>query len=290
MSTCRDLDRYLDGQIAGNERHRFEEHAAACSACQAWIGQWRALEGKLREGGPDPCSRTGRPTMAQRTRLIDRASGRYSRGHGIRDRWILDFTLVVATVAPLIAVFGPWSIGGRDGEGRDPTTQSSAPISAGAIRVLTTTEAMAATIMSSPELQLEIERLAVEMELIELEKLRAQNDLETSKWQAETARIQAVNETMRAEAGADDKWQRRWRPFCGFVTGTTWGIIGISFAILAVAIAFGIGDVKPAALTDFGTAMAELSVFFGIMGAILGVSAWTRGVEKKERIKARNGS
>ena len=151
-------------------------------------------------------------------------------------------------------------------------------------------EAMAQTIMGSPELQIEIERLAIERERIELEKLKAVNELETSKWEAETARMMSVNETMRTEAGSDKWWQSGWRPFCGFVTGTTWGIIGISFAILAVAIAFGIGDVKPAALTDFGTAMAELSVFFGIMGAILGVSAWTRGVEKKERIKARNGS
>ncbi|RKX64805.1 MAG: hypothetical protein DRP42_05830, partial [Tenericutes bacterium] len=68
-------------------------------------------------------------------------------------------------------------------------------------------EGMAKTIMGSPELQLQLETLAIQRERIELEKLKAENDLEASKWKAETARIETVNETMRAEAGADDKWQ-----------------------------------------------------------------------------------
>ena len=148
-------------------------------------------------------------------------------------------------------------------------------------------EAMAAQIMGSPELQIKMEALAIERERIELDRLRAENNLETSKWQAETARIEAVNETMRAEAGADDKWQKRWRPYWGFVSATAWGIIALSYAILVACIAFSVKGVDASALNAVGNSLAEMTVFFGIAGAILGVSAWKRGDEKIERIKAR---
>ena len=55
-------------------------------------------------------------------------------------------------------------------------------------------------------------------------------------------------------------------------------------------IAFGVKGVEASALTAVGAALADMTVFFGIAGAILGVAAWTRGGEKIERIKARNGS
>jgi hypothetical protein len=148
-------------------------------------------------------------------------------------------------------------------------------------------EAMAATIMGSPELQLEIEKLAIERERIELEKLEAENDLERSKWEAETARMETVNATMRAEAGADDKWQRRWRPYWGFVSATAWGLIALSYSILVACIAFSVKGVEAAALTTVGSSLADMTVFLGVAAAILGVSAWKRGDEKIARIKAR---
>ena len=148
-------------------------------------------------------------------------------------------------------------------------------------------EAMAAQILGSPELQLKMEALAIERERIDLERLQAENDLETSKWEAETARVMAVNETMRAEAGADDKWQKRWRPYWGFVSATAWGIIALSYAVLVACIAFSVKGVEASSLTAVGGSLSNMTVFFGIAGAILGVSAWKRGDEKIARIKAR---
>lgn len=147
-------------------------------------------------------------------------------------------------------------------------------------------EAMAEQIMGSPELRLELEKLAIERERIELQREQARYDMERSRIEAETARITQVNETMRAESGADDKWTRRWRPYWGFVSGTCWGILALSFALMVVLKAIGIGDVQSSDITALGTAFEDMLVFFGIAGGILGVTAWGRSKEKTERIKA----
>ena len=45
------LDRYLDGEVAEEERAEFEEHLAECDACVAYLRSYRAtrrLAGSLR--------------------------------------------------------------------------------------------------------------------------------------------------------------------------------------------------------------------------------------------------
>jgi hypothetical protein len=147
-------------------------------------------------------------------------------------------------------------------------------------------EEMAEEIMTSPELRLELEKLAIEREKIELEREKARYDMERSRIQADTARIEAVNATMRAESGADDPWTRRWRPYWGFVSGTCWGILALSFALLVVGMATGFGDVTPKDIRAVGTAFADMMVFFGVAGAMVGVTAWGRSQEKKGRLEA----
>lgn len=141
-------------------------------------------------------------------------------------------------------------------------------------------EAMAEQIMGSPELQLELEKLAIERE-------RMYYELEVAKLTAETKLVESVNATMRAEAGSDKWYQAGWRPYCGFVMGTAWGIIALSFAILVACVGFNVGGVQASALTGVGSAMSDMAVFFSIMLAVLGISSWKRGDEKIARASAK---
>lgn len=74
--------------------------------------------------------------------------------------------------------------------------------------------------------------------------------------QAETAQIESVNATMRAEAGAANWPTWTWRPFIGFVFGTM--IFGDYFLLPLL-------HIQPPAIPS--------EVFMAIM-AILGVASW----------------
>ncbi len=49
--TCRQMvelvTRYLEGDLPGAERRRFEAHLARCEGCQAYVEQMRALVAEL---------------------------------------------------------------------------------------------------------------------------------------------------------------------------------------------------------------------------------------------------
>ena len=82
--------------------------------------------------------------------------------------------------------------------------------------------------------------------------------------EADTAQIQAVNETMRAESRSEHWAQWGWRPYVGFCFGTSW--IGTYF-VLPLA-----GLPVPLIPTE-----AWLAI-----GAVLGVASWWRGKQKAE--------
>jgi hypothetical protein len=107
---------------------------------------------------------------------------------------------------------------------------------------------------------------------------------ERSWLEEETKRLESVNQTMRVEATSADPWQRRWRPFWGFLSAIQFnvcatGIIGIAgYAIYK-------RDVEMIrSLPDLVTALAML---FTIPGAILGVASWLRGKTQLEQAKIR---
>lgn len=92
--------------------------------------------------------------------------------------------------------------------------------------------------------------------------------LETTLEGYVTQRIAAVNATMQAEAKSDKWLQWTWRP-----------IVGLTFALTVInnyVILPYFTQVKPIAIPD------ELWL---AMLAILGVSAYTRGVEKVKRVQ-----
>lgn len=106
---------------------------------------------------------------------------------------------------------------------------------------------------------------------VQLEKLVIES--ESNRLAHETSSIQAVNATMQQEAVSGDAWQRRWRPFWGYISGTAF-FMQIS-AIIYVMI------VMPAYAAALITALASLQVFWSVPLAVLGISAYQRGKEKR---------
>lgn len=101
--------------------------------------------------------------------------------------------------------------------------------------------------------------------LVELE-----TDLQKLTMDLEKSVIQAVNETMRAEAQSEHWAQWLWRPCFGF---TACAVLVNNYILLPYASPLGI---QPIAVPS--------EVWIMIM-AVLGVAAWTRGTEKIEAVK-----
>lgn len=100
---------------------------------------------------------------------------------------------------------------------------------------------------------------------IKLAKIEADNS--TMLQQELTKRIQAVNETMRAEAKSEHWMQWSWRPFVGF-------IFGFSF--------LGVYFILPLAKIPVPVIPTEAWM---MIGAVLGVASWHRGAAKVEEAK-----
>lgn len=81
----------------------------------------------------------------------------------------------------------------------------------------------------------------------------------------ENKRLQIVNTTMQAEAKSDHFIQYSWRPFNGYLFGIT---IFCVFVLIPIF--------KP----DLAIKIPEF--VFVMWGAVLGVTAWHRGIEKRE--------
>lgn len=97
----------------------------------------------------------------------------------------------------------------------------------------------------------------------------------------DTKRIQAVNETMRAEAKSEHWMQWAWRPTCGFS-------LALGFVLLVVLIGWmslsAISENRPELFSHIPGIVSAFTLLFGSMAAVVGVTAWHRGQEK--RIKA----
>jgi hypothetical protein len=116
-------------------------------------------------------------------------------------------------------------------------------------------------------------------ERIRIQELSVQ--AETVELQESSKQLQAVNETMRAEAASTNKWASLWRPFWGFVSAIAFAVFVVFVCILAYK-AILRGDANAIAmLPGFIFSMTGL---FAIPGSILGVASWHRG--KMQRIGA----
>tara|TARA_B100001564_G_C20348612_1_gene537856 strand:+ start:105 stop:668 length:564 start_codon:yes stop_codon:yes gene_type:complete len=118
----------------------------------------------------------------------------------------------------------------------------------------------------------------------QLKKFEIENktDLQKAILANDTARIQAVNNTMQHESKSDKWWQSGWRPFWGFISAIAFLFESILIGILAYKAVLQGNATAMAMIPQMITTMATL---FAVPGAILGISAWHRGKEKIEKAK-----
>lgn len=129
-------------------------------------------------------------------------------------------------------------------------------------------DAVATKLFGDPEMLFKMEQLAVQRE-------KNEQDAELRKLELETKQQELVNLTMRAEFQAEDPWSRRWRPFIGFVFGSSLGVqsLGVTWVLVSG------GD------PELITALQALAFIWGPALAVLGVGSWTRGKEKVARLE-----
>lgn len=124
---------------------------------------------------------------------------------------------------------------------------------------------------ANPELLLQFQQQATQIELAELE--------------AHTRQLEAINETARAAINSDDKYVRRWRPTWGYVTAVTWALqsmaIMFCFCAAAVATLYGKAEAVTALMNGAASLAGALTVQWGVALTVLGVNVVKRSHDKQ---------
>ncbi len=153
-----------------------------------------------------------------------------------------------------------------------PMGASAGSLLAGALGVADTPTAVHKAISADPSLIVKLK----ELEVKHSEFLTV----------ADTARIKEVNVTMREESKAERWWTSAWRPFWGFASGTAFLAVSVFVCILAYQAVLG-GN--PGAMAVIPQMIGAFSALFAIPGAILGVTAWHRGMKQRREAELANG-
>lgn len=112
----------------------------------------------------------------------------------------------------------------------------------------------------------------------QLKLKQAEYDYKTTLYKEDTARIIAVNSSMQAEAKSEHWMQWSWRPFNGFLFGITlFCNYGVPMLINSFILPF---LSSPHARIESATIPEGV---FMAWGAVLGVSAWHRGLMKTKK-------
>lgn len=127
---------------------------------------------------------------------------------------------------------------------------------------------------ASPETIAELKRVQFENKT-ELAKIGFK--VQIAEAEAAEKSIGHVNQTMQVETKSEDAWTRRWRPFWGYVSA-------VAFFLTCMAIGWSVLSGDAVVIKELGSIVMAITALFAIPGAILGVSAWHRGV--KQRIEA----
>lgn len=121
-------------------------------------------------------------------------------------------------------------------------------------------------------------------QLLELKKeiIESDNELMKAELENQTEQTKIINLTMRAELKSDDLWQKRWRPFNGFAFGVTMFITLIAYAVMGGIAIFLKSPEMMKMLSELVMSTSPLIIGWS---AVLGVSSYTRGKEKLEKLK-----
>lgn len=101
--------------------------------------------------------------------------------------------------------------------------------------------------------------------------------------------IAEVNQTMRTEAAApEDRFQRYWRPFNGYVVGlaSLESVSLVSYLFYKALAHPGVDGLSLAAIVNSLPQLAmALAAILAVPGAAVGIAAWHRGVAQVEAVK-----
>lgn len=123
--------------------------------------------------------------------------------------------------------------------------------------------AVAQAVATNPDNVTKLRELEVQ-ERTSLFKMQA--DYQVAMRQADSADIASVNESIREEAKSEHWAQWAWRPYNGFLYGTTVFLTYFTLPLLKIT--------PPIVPTE---------VWIG-WGAVLGITAWHRGVEQVKKV------
>lgn len=98
-------------------------------------------------------------------------------------------------------------------------------------------------------------------------------DVTVAQLQADTARLESINATMRVEYASSDTFTRRWRPTMGYAVTIAWFL---QMLALTYVIVFQI-DKAPQVIN----AVAALTAIWGIALSVLGVAVVKRSEDKQ---------
>lgn len=121
--------------------------------------------------------------------------------------------------------------------------------------------------------QVAVEKVSQDPELLKLWIVEA-NKVTVTELQTDLEALRVVNDTMRAEIASNDPVVRWWRPYFGYVVGTSWGWLFYSVGDLLMN--------HPEAAPGVINALAALFPMWGVALAVLGVA-----VRERSRDKAR---
>lgn len=130
---------------------------------------------------------------------------------------------------------------------------------ASALGVPASPEAVSQAVINNPDCAVCLRQIEAEQS-VRLQELAS--DQARAELAAETARLQAINATMQAEARSEHWPQWGWRPFIGFITGIM--VLGCYFILPLAKI----------------PVPAVPETVWMMLCTILGVASWWRGKEK----------
>jgi len=167
------------------------------------------------------------------------------------------------------------TIAGLIGGPAGVAVSAGASLLASALGVKPQPDDILAALKTNPDALVKVKQAELDNK-VQLQQLAVQAS--ANQLAADTQRIQAVNVTMQAEAKSEHWAQWAWRPFNGFAFGIT---LFFNYALPAL-----MNALAPIFINDWKPVVSQVipEFVFIAWGAVLGVTAWHRGV--MQRIQA----
>lgn len=177
---------------------------------------------------------------------------------------MLPIALALAQFAPMIAGL----LGG-------PKAEDVASKVVGVAQSITgqsSPDAALAALQSDPNLSFQFQKAILDNQF-EIEKLA--QELSIAELQADSANVAVINQTMQAETKSEHWASYTWRPFIGFC----YGVEGVMTASTVMASYVGVMffKVDPAVLSYIPPMLGAMVGIMGVQSAVLGIASYFRG-------------